>query len=377
MCKVLAITNMKKVKVNKDFLNAVKEQVCASDNHGFGYAVLSETGEIGGERTTSPDKFVPLENYKNKKLYSLDTINKTKNVFGTIDRQSPKSFIAHGRWSTNTVSLDNTHPFVNDQVALIHNGVVQNQGRELDLKTDNDTEILLRYWESDGMSGIERNVTGYYAMAILDKNGYLHLVKDDAAKLCATYSHTIESYIFATTKEIIEDLCASMKWKYEEIETVKNNVYMIMDGNVPISTRIITPKGSGFMSSVAKKALGYDDDFDDNRFAKWRSNYKKETYRSTKPYGESSDAEKANKAALKEISKNIYDATATEEPEPDYRKDEVIDFSGEGEFDEYDGIPNKEYYDSFKDSEETKDLVSELEENSMLNFMSRSHRRHR
>lgn len=262
MCKVFAMTNMSKVKMTKKFLNSVRLEVCRTgDKHGFGYATLSNDGKIAGERTMRPAGFEPMqENPENTETGKLSCILKTRDQFGTLDFSNMKSFIAHGRYSTNDVALQNTHPFVNDNVALIHNGVVYDNDGVIEpsaLKTTNDTEIILRCWERGGMKLVENTVSGYYALAILDKTGLLHIVRDDSAMLYVAWVKTVDSYIFATTPEIIKNVAKTMKWQVEQPEEMLENVHVIWDGNVLVKQNDITPRKSSYgMTSKASAALG-------------------------------------------------------------------------------------------------------------------------
>lgn len=246
MCKVFAMTNMSKVKITKKFLSAVKNEVCRTgDKHGFGYAVLNEDGSIGGERTMRPLDWQPLQGSPSKsRTGSLPIILQTRDEFGKTEFDA-KSFVGHGRYSTNEVSLENTHPFYNGELALIHNGVVRDPDMVIDqseLQTSNDTEILLRCWEKGGMKKIESTVTGYYALAILDKSGLLHIIRDDQAMLYIAYNKTVDSFMIATTAEIIKAVAKKMQWAIEMPEELLANIHVIFDRNEILSQADIEPR---------------------------------------------------------------------------------------------------------------------------------------
>jgi predicted glutamine amidotransferase len=263
MCKIFAMTNMDKVNVNQKFLEVVKGQVCkTSDKDGFGYALLGQDGSLGGERTLRPISFQPLSGGKGtRKIDDLPILAKSSKAFGVLNLKAPKSFIAHGRYSTNVISLPNTHPFTNGEVALIHNGVVHDVGgfaKEF-LKSTCDSEILLRYWEMGGMEDIEANVSGYYAFAILDKRGQLHVARDSMATLYISWCRSVQSYIIATTKDIIFGVAKKMKWKVETPEELSPDIYAIFDGNDIVSHRSIEPLVTGYpteMNEVVQRSLG-------------------------------------------------------------------------------------------------------------------------
>lgn len=263
MCKIFAMTNMENVEVNSKFLNIVREEVTKyTDKDGFGYAVLGQDGSLGGERTIRPGVFRPLEeNYDEKQVLKLPIVLRAKNKFGKINLKKPKSFIAHGRFSTNQVNLENTHPFTNGEVALIHNGVVNDESDKIkNLVTSCDTELLLRYWEMGGIKEIEENISGYYAIALLDKTGLLHIARDNRAMLHISWCRTVGSFIIATTPDIIKAVAKRMKWKIEQPEEILDNTYAVFDGNeILVNNRIKPPKAPKYMDNLTKKSLGWAD----------------------------------------------------------------------------------------------------------------------
>lgn len=269
MCKIFTMTNMQKVNFSKQFVETVRDEVCRlSDKDGFGFAALDEQGSIGGERTIRPFNHVPLASQKNK-TKMLPIVLEKSNIFGHFDRNKVKAFIAHGRLSTNDKTLSNTHPFADDTMALIHNGIVTDEYYQLkDLKTTCDTEIAYRFFKEGGIKKVERSVSGYYALSILTNDGKLHIARDDRAMLYIAYSRTVDSYLIATTTDIIKNIAKKMKWHIEDCEEILDNIYAVFDRNEIVQKSNISPikkssYGNGF-AGKANKALGLDDDLEDS-----------------------------------------------------------------------------------------------------------------
>lgn len=244
MCKLFALTNASQITVTPKLLCTIKAAVTEHDNHGFGFTLLTNSG-LYGERTIMPSIFKPLATRTASSL-----IVPTSNSFGVKPRSkrgAVKSLIAHGRYSTNTVSLPNTHPYNTDdnRFSLMHNGVVYDTSGIIprdSLRTNNDTELLLRAWEQDGISGVQQ-LGGYYAVLALDATtGVLHVVRDSSAGLYISWSPTIQSYIIATTAGIIKAVASAMEWSTHSIEKVDDNQYAQFKGNVIISQETINPK---------------------------------------------------------------------------------------------------------------------------------------
>ena len=93
--------------------------------------------------------------------------------------------LLHGRRATCGVSLENTHPMLDDgAAALIHNGVVSSETIH-NVSTTCDSELLLRAMLSHGPAGLA-DVSGYFAFAMLRrrKDGWhAAVVRDDTARL--------------------------------------------------------------------------------------------------------------------------------------------------------------------------------------------------
>lgn len=260
MCKIFAMTSMKHVKITEDFITAVQDAVCRTgDDDGFGYAVSTVDGRLWGERTLEPFMFAPLHPVTGTKTQALPIVSVSSNSFGPVGHDDNLAFVGHGRMSTNHVTIENTHPFVGKSVALIHNGVVSDPNKAAgSLKTTCDTEILLNLWEKGGMDAIETHSAGYYALAILDTSGKLHLAKDDRAKLVCAWSETVQSFLFATNDGIIQDVAARMGWVVENSEPVRDNVYAVFEGNEVTFQRDISPLGypTGYNNALINKAFG-------------------------------------------------------------------------------------------------------------------------
>lgn len=107
--------------------------------------------------------------------------------------------------------LDLAHgqqPFVSDDenIIVVQNGEIFNHvelAQELNkdgyrCKTHCDTEVILRLYERDGISGISK-LNGMFAIAIYDKNeGALYLVRDRAGEKPLYYSHDEQFFLFAS-----------------------------------------------------------------------------------------------------------------------------------------------------------------------------------
>lgn len=90
----------------------------------------------------------------------------------------------HGRISTNDLGIHNTHPFVSDDLALAHNGIVTYTGPKRAKKGTCDSEDLFNTFTiGEGWDELHRYYSGYAALLILNRNGKLTLYRDETPKL--------------------------------------------------------------------------------------------------------------------------------------------------------------------------------------------------
>ncbi len=249
MCKVLMLSNTSKLTNVKKTVDTIFDLITHTDDHGFGYAFRGKNGVFGEKTINKTWKY-------GSKTPEFAKTNVTDEKFGTPSNISGAALF-HGRTSTNHINLLNTHPLQKNDWTLIHNGVVNNQGPAYEMVTTNDTEHLVHYLSTEGIRGIEQHITGYYAIGAIDPEGKLHIVRDGIASLYACFSDTIKSWIFATTVDLIKDLCEQMEWTRGTIREYDKGMYTIMDKNNIELVQEFTPRGFGYAESkYASQSLG-------------------------------------------------------------------------------------------------------------------------
>lgn len=256
MCKIIAFTNGNKLDLIKT-VNILGNELLASEPDGFGYAAQGKKG-IFGEKSISKE----FNSRINKRLFNpIQLINRDYETFGEYS-EVDGPLILHGRTSTNKSGLINTHPMIKQGNYLIHNGVVNDHGPKYPMTTSNDSEhVIHRFLE--GIDSLETHLTGYYAFANIDTNGHLHILRDSLAQLYMTYSESHDTFIFATTKDLIDFIAAELSMVIGPIDKVKDDIYCIFHGNMLAHSQEINPRGYDYYSaSKAKLSLGYD--LDDN-----------------------------------------------------------------------------------------------------------------
>lgn len=256
MCKIITLTNVS--KLNRQDFNKLAHNSAnllgKTERDGFGFSVMTTDG-IYSQRYVNPSDVKP----DLVLARSLGFTNPVMNQSGSFNYDTKLSGGAffHGRVSTNTKSLINTHPVNKHGWSLIHNGVVTDHGPKYDMITSNDTEHCLERLVN-GIDQLEQHITGYYALAAFSPDNNLHIVRDNIATLSCAYIESIDSLIFATTSDLIKDTCSYMAWDYDSIQKVIDNVYLVFDQSGELlSQTTITPRGyDEYSMSMSELSLG-------------------------------------------------------------------------------------------------------------------------
>lgn len=251
MCKIIVFTNAAKIKQKTDS-RKIAAILSSSQRDGFGYAIQGKKG-VFGERTIKPLAYTSRFGMPKN---DLPWVQSTHETFGEISEHAGAA-IFHGRTSTNEVSLTNTHPISKHGWNLIHNGVVNNTGEKYPMVTTNDSEHVLHFLNRGGVNDVAANLTGYYAVAAISPDNRLHVFKDATARLFSGYSKKLDSFIFGTTLDILEELCEDLKLGEITFEPVLDNIALVFEGNNLISHETFKSRGYGQAeAAMAVTSLG-------------------------------------------------------------------------------------------------------------------------
>lgn len=219
MCKIAVIPGLtdETTELAWNFIKKLsKEMVGFSDDDGFGYAAIDGEGKMFGERWFNPKE--AFSNREAKNRLSEENVKRFKgmlkgrqpiyNSFGAVHEKSLRSVMLHARNATSAKVFENTHPFVIDGTALIHNGVIRNDN-EMEKKVSTcDSEVILTEYiknkVADNLKNIQtvaHKLDGYYAVGVMSnsKSGMvLDVFKDKSAKLKAYFIKELNTVVFAT-----------------------------------------------------------------------------------------------------------------------------------------------------------------------------------
>ena len=181
MCKMLGFTIGKKIEQERVFeIIAKARDLLRDQKDGFGYALSG--GDISGIsslRLTSGNLLG--YQYQNPEIWG-DVVSVPYQSRGEV--RGCTAGIFHGRTSTNDLGVENTHPFVNDRLALIHNGIVEYRGTKRKKVGTCDSEDLFNTFTiGKGWEELGKYYSGYAGLMILKPDGELTLYRDETPSL--------------------------------------------------------------------------------------------------------------------------------------------------------------------------------------------------
>lgn len=217
MCKLSGWSSVPSISLKLNTANIAlqeaHERIAGTEKDGFGFA---QPGSLIA-RFRSPADFRSIGAMPN--LYRNAGANLATRAFratkhsqqgGTYDPLAP--MLIHGRTSTGTVALENTHPFRLKGWTLAHNGVVTWKGDETDgheSVTCDSQHILLCLTQGvrKAKALMKRHLRGYAAFIAFSPDGRMIVARDDTAKLYAVVLSN-GRWVFGTTALIAESVAS-------------------------------------------------------------------------------------------------------------------------------------------------------------------------
>jgi hypothetical protein len=241
VCKIMAIPGIKPNKQAEayKFALAAAKYLTKADGDAFGFAALPYSGEVWGERWTRVSDAFNTGTISSPISQLLDAVTGTNtnhssvyNKFG-IRNEQIGAMILHARNATCEKTLANAHPFVRDNVAMIHNGVISNSRELTNITSTCDSEVILNeYIDYDvkdnppNINEVTTTIAGWYAVMLLgrDTNNipFLDVFRDSRASLFVAYIAELETVVYCTTMEIIQKTAKDCNFTIEAMRTFPN-----------------------------------------------------------------------------------------------------------------------------------------------------------
>ncbi len=227
MCKIFIQTNINDNNREKslDLIQAMSEVMSEDVSHqdGLGYAAIDTNGELFAERWLNNHDAFDIRNPHSKKDKAiLDEYNgflskdEDYNSYGNINLENIASITLHTRLATSAKGLLNTHPFIDGNTSLIHNGVISNHTKFEKNYSTCDSEVILTEYVRNGVmndikyfNGVSEQLDGYYACGVFTINSneqrVLDIFKSSSAQLVAGYVKELDCLVFTSLESQLLD----------------------------------------------------------------------------------------------------------------------------------------------------------------------------
>ena len=164
MCRLLLMTGLKDSNLAEQFMREAKVPMSVGNNMGIGYSAVKSNGDFFTERWHENEKFMDrntvrsaevskeLERFK-PMLSSYTNIDQNYSLFGDRDMSDMTTVTMHTRFATCGREFMNTHPFVDGDTSLVHNGVIYNASSlNLNKISTCDSEVALQAYINNNVA---------------------------------------------------------------------------------------------------------------------------------------------------------------------------------------------------------------------------------
>jgi len=231
-----------------EFMKAVAPNMSIFNTDGIGYSAINSKNKLFSEKWHNNRQFMQLDTvvdsstlealapYKSR----LPDLTLNYKSYGKVTRDDLRTVTMHTRFATCGKQFENTHPFIDNDMSLIHNGVISNSHTlGLNKISTCDSENALQLYNNEKLNTKNKvedfqayidKLKGYWAFAILAKNAkgvYMLDVVRETASLYWTLLPELgeDCAVFATTMEIIETGVKALGLK------PRNKIYSLMESN--------------------------------------------------------------------------------------------------------------------------------------------------
>lgn len=187
MCKLLIVTGIQDSPMALEFMRRMSVPMSKTNAHGIGYTAVDSKGEMFSERWHNNYSFMDYDTIMTpsvaKKLAAyanrlpVGALSPNYSKYGNIDFNDMKTLTMHTRWATCGREFANTHPFIDGDTSLIHNGSIRNADYlKVNKISTCDSEAALQTYISEGVALDSKQakkwlniLTGSWAFGILSR----------------------------------------------------------------------------------------------------------------------------------------------------------------------------------------------------------------
>lgn len=236
MCKLLIMTGITEGLVAEEFMKRMSTPMSRMNPHGIGYTGVGPDGELFSERWLNNNHFFDKKNIMTLEISEklapylsrlpANSLDVNYSTIGTVDFTNVKTVTMHTRFATCSKEFANTHPFIDQDVSLIHNGSIRNaftthysKGLDVNKISSCDSEAALQTYLTQGVAHDSKKakewlntLSGSWAFGVLSRNSEGNRVLDVVRGISSLFYIEVEGLgkIFTTdeddAKGIIKDM---------------------------------------------------------------------------------------------------------------------------------------------------------------------------
>lgn len=284
MCKIFIIAGIKPESSNAAVALTKKmgELMSSGNSDGLGYAAVDKAGTLFAERwLTNKDAFrqdnakeLVVHSMFSKALKGSPSAMGEYSAHGTPNLSSAVAITLHTRFATSAKGLVNTHPFIDADTSLIHNGVISNVSDfKFTLSSCDSEAILISYLKNavgkdiDGVGAMAKSLQGYYACGMFarDNTGarVLDIFKGRNNNLVMCYIYELSTWIMSSAQSDITEACKALGLRHGEF-------FDVHDGHIlrinPIDGRVVTSREFDVTQQTFPQTGGYYGGYDDEYY---------------------------------------------------------------------------------------------------------------
>jgi len=293
MCKLMMMCGIPESKSNlaAKFIRKSLPFMTKNDQDGVGYVALGNDG-IFGERWLDANTA-----FKSRRRFTSDqeSINKffgdavsgayeNYTSFGKVNFSKARTILFHTRYATNDKNMMNTHPFVIDDTALIHNGVISNDDDIMKFHDENristcDSEAILQEYicnevfkDAKYIQSVADLLDGWYACGVLTKdekdNFIVDIFKCKDTSLYVGLVPELECFVFCTEIGILQETAKAMRMNVTAHDAILGGKLIRLDATTGDRIELVEFKAEAD-KKMLKTISGKKDTWGHKSTSKW------------------------------------------------------------------------------------------------------------
>lgn len=239
MCGILGMYTNRAGKFYKTNTDAFANMMVLTSFRGM------DSAGMAGADLSSQNKEVSLIKHIGN-VFNLLQWEKTSE-FLKLAFQEQNALIGHCRAKTiGDVVAKNAHPFLEENITLVHNGTISNFGelkKKYEINADVDSQALAILFNKFEPKDIMKEVMGAYALLWFDtRDNSFNVLRNSQRPLFVgktkAYQGSLPVYLYASEKETLIWAGLREKFEYESLEEVPINKHIKFVNGTPLEVDV-------------------------------------------------------------------------------------------------------------------------------------------